>query len=186
MAPELTQAPAAVTVAANATHGPAQQANLAGRSRSLVVPATIAFILIGISGLLVAAFLLISLGPGAVAIAGFMALVPLAIVLLGIRWIDRWEREPRGLLIFAFLWGAIASVFVALLVGLSVELLQDSVGTPAESRDFLGAVIQAPLAEEGVKGFGILLLFLAARKYFDGPVDGVVYGATIAAGFAFT
>jgi hypothetical protein len=30
------------------------------------------------------------------------------------------------------------------------------------------------------------VLFLAARKYFDGPVDGVVYGMTIAAGFAFT
>jgi RsiW-degrading membrane proteinase PrsW (M82 family) len=176
-------APAAVTVAANASAGPAQQG---ARTRSLVVPATIAFILIGITGLLVGAFLLVSLGPGAVAIAGFMALVPLAVVLLGIRWIDRWEPEPRGLLIFAFLWGAITSVFVALLVGVSVEIVQDGIGTPTEGRDFLGAVIQAPLAEEGIKGFGILLLFFAARKYFDGPVDGVVYGATIAAGFAFT
>jgi RsiW-degrading membrane proteinase PrsW (M82 family) len=181
---ELAQAPVAVTVAANASHGPAQQG--AQRRGSLLVPAIIAFVLIGLTGLLVAAFLLISLGPSAVAIAGFMALVPLTIVLLGIRWIDRWEPEPRGLLIFAFLWGAITSVFVALVVGLSVELFQDGIGAPTDSRDFLGAVIQAPLAEEGIKGFGILLLFFAARKYFDGPVDGVVYGATIAAGFAFT
>ena len=181
---ELAQAPAAVTVAANASHGPAQQG--AQRRGSLLVPAIIAFVLIGLTGLLVAAFLLISLGPSAVAIAGFMALVPLTIVLLGIRWIDRWEPEPRGLLVFAFLWGAITSIFIALAVGLSVELLQDNIGAPTDSRDFLGAVIQAPLVEEGIKGFGILLLFFAARKYFDGPVDGVVYGATIAAGFAFT
>ena len=186
MVPELTQAPAAVTVAANASHGPAQQANLAGRKSSLIVPAMVAFILIGITGLLVAAFLIVSLGPSAVAFAGFMALIPLTVVLLGIRWIDRWEPEPRGLLIFAFLWGAITSVFVALLVGFGVEIYQDRVGTPAEGRDFLGAVIQAPLVEEGIKGFGILLIFLVARKYFDGPVDGVVYGGTIAAGFAFT
>lgn len=184
--PEPAQAPAAVTAAANASQGPAQHGGGPRRSGSLVVLATIAFILIGITGLLVAAFLLVSLGPGAVVIAGFMALIPLTGVLLGIRWIDRWEPEPRGLLIFAFLWGAITSIFVALAVGLSVEIVQDGIGTPSEARDFLGAVIQAPLAEEGIKGLGILLLFLAARKHFDGPVDGIVYGATIAAGFAFT
>jgi hypothetical protein len=31
----------------------------------------------------------------------------------------------------------------------------------------------------------VLLIFLIARRTFDGPVDGVVYAATIAAGFAF-
>ena len=179
-------APADVTAASLAQLGPVEVANAVGHKRSLVVPATIAFVLIGITGLLVAAFLIASLGTGAVAIAGFMALVPLAAVLLGIRWIDRWEREPRALLIFCFLWGSITSIFVALLVGVSVEIVQDGLGTSAGDRDFLGSVIQAPVVEEAVKGFGVLILFLAARKYFDGPVDGVVYAATIAAGFAFT
>jgi len=188
LSPQLypSQAPIEITQGANAHHGPAQQANLAGHKSSLMVPGTIAFILIGITGLLVAAFLVVSLGPGAIAIAAFMALIPLAVVLLGIRWIDRWEPEPRGLLIFAFLWGAISSVFVALLASLVVEVLQQSAGIGAAERDFLGGVVQAPLVEEFAKGLGILLIFLAARKYFDGPVDGVVYAATIAAGFAFT
>ncbi len=181
-----SQAPAQITVQALAAHGPAEQANLAGHKSSLIVPATIAFVLIGITGLLVAAFLVVSLGTGAVAIAGFMALIPLVVVLLGIRWIDRWEPEPRGLLVFAFLWGAVSSVFVALLASLIVEIVQEDAGVGAAEREILGAVIQAPIVEEFAKGLGILLIFLAARKYFDGPVDGVVYAATIAGGFAFT
>lgn len=181
-----SQAPAEITSTALATHGPAEQANLAGHKRSLVVPGTIAFVLIGITGLLVAAFLVVSLGAGAVAIAGFMALVPLTVVLLGIRWIDRWEPEPRGLLIFSFLWGAISSIFVALLASVVVEVVQADLGIGEAQREYLGSVIQAPIVEEFAKGLGVLLIFLAARKYFDGPVDGVVYAGTIAAGFAFT
>lgn len=182
---EPERAPAAV-VAANATTGPAEMANRAGHKRSLRGPAIVAFVLIGLTGLLVIAFLLVSLGISAVAIAGFMALIPLVVVLLAIRWVDRWEPEPRSLLAFCFLWGAITSVFVALIVGLSVELVQEGLGTPIGDRDWLGSVIQAPVVEESIKGFGILIVFLAARKHFDGPIDGIVYGGTIAAGFAFT
>jgi protease PrsW len=181
-----SQAPAEITVDALATHGPAQQASQAGRSSSLLAPAIVAFVLIGITGLLVGGFLVVSLGSGAVAIAGVMALVPLTVVLLGIRWIDRWEPEPRGLLIFAFLWGAISSIFVAMIVSVVVEGLQQDAGLGAAEREILGGVVQAPLVEEFAKGLGVLLIFLAARKYLDGPVDGVVYAATIAGGFAFT
>ena len=56
------------------------------------------FILVGISVLAVVAYLLLALGPGLLLLSGFLALIPLAIVLLGVRWIDRWEPEPRGLL----------------------------------------------------------------------------------------
>jgi protease PrsW len=181
-----SQAPVEITVDALAHHGPAEQANLAGHKSSLVVPALVAFILLGITGLLVAGFLVVSLGTGAVAIAGFMALIPLAVVVLGIRWIDRWEPEPRGLLIFAFLWGAVSSIFLALLASVIVEMAQQDLDLGDAERDFLGGVIQAPVVEEFAKGFGVLLIFLVARKYFDGPVDGVVYAGTIAAGFAFT
>src|SRR5690606_28106159 len=48
-----------------------------------------------------------------------------------------------------------------------------------------GAALGAPLIEETAKGMGVLILFLARRRYFDGPVDGIVYAATVAAGFAF-
>ena len=40
--------------------------------------------------------------------------------------------------------------------------------------------------EESAKGLGVLLIFLFRRRYFDGPLDGIVYGSVVAAGFAFT
>ena len=40
--------------------------------------------------------------------------------------------------------------------------------------------------EEFGKGLGVFLIFVTARRAFDGPVDGIVYGALIGAGFAFT
>lgn len=181
----LATAPESVSRAANASPGPAT----AGRStapRSLFVPALIGFLVLGVVALIVIGFLFIALGAGVVAVGGIMALVPLSIVLLGIRLIDRWEPEPRSALLFAFLWGAGASVLVALIVGLVAETILTAQGTSDAALDFLGAVIQAPIVEELAKGIGVLLIFLVARRHFDGPVDGIVYAATVAAGFAFT
>ncbi len=144
------------------------------------------FIVVGISVLAVLAYLLLALGPGLLLLSGFLALVPLVFVLLGVMWVDRWEPEPRGLLIFAFLWGAGMSVALALIVDIGVQVAAYASGTDPSVSDVLGGVVQAPVVEEAAKGLGVLLIFLVARRYFDGPVDGVVYAAVVAGGFAFT
>jgi RsiW-degrading membrane proteinase PrsW (M82 family) len=130
-------------------------------------------------------FLSLSLGPSAFLLCGILALVPLGICLLGLRWIDRWDPEPRGALLFAFLWGAGTSVVVTLLLGTYVvNLLGSALGTT--SPEVIGPVLQAPLVEEFAKGLGVLILVYTRRSHFDGPVDGIVYAGTVAAGFAFT
>ena len=43
----------------------------------------------------------------------------------------------------------------------------------------------APVTEEVAKGLGVLLIFLAARREFNGVTDGIVYAGIVAAGFAF-
>src|SRR5690606_41711671 len=53
---------------------------------------------------------------GAAVVGGVVALVPLTAVLLGIRWIDRWEPEPRYALVFALLWGAGAATLLSLVL----------------------------------------------------------------------
>ena len=139
---------------------------------------------LGLLLLAVFGYLVVFVGPGAVAVGFLAALLPLAIVLSAVAWIDRWEPEPRLALLFAFLWGAAASVAIALLVDLGVQVaaMVSGQGTGA----FLQAAVQAPIVEETAKGLGLLILFYAARKHFAGPVDGLVYGAVVAAGFAFT
>lgn len=147
-----------------------------------------AVLAVGILSLLlvaVFAYLVVFLGPGAVA-AGFVAaLLPLAVVLAAVAWIDRWEPEPRLALLFAFLWGAAASVAIALVVDVGVQIAAMAAGGEGTG-DVIQAALQAPIVEETAKGVGLLILFFVARKHFSGPVDGLVYAAVVAAGFAFT
>jgi len=156
------------------------------RGAGLVVAAVLGITLVSIVCLLVTVYLLVGLGPAAFAIGGVMALVPLTIVYLGVRWVDRWEPEPRAAVVFAFMWGAGVAVLLALLVGAEVDNVINSLGGPGPDYEFFGAVVQAPIVEEVGKGLGILIIFFAARKHFDGPVDGLVYAAWVAGGFAFT
>ncbi|SBS74618.1 PrsW family intramembrane metalloprotease [uncultured Microbacterium sp.] len=131
-----------------------------------------------------AAYLLTFLGVVASGVGMLLALLPLAGVLLAIRLVDRWEPEPRSLVVFAIAWGAVAAVAIALLVDIVLTLVLGDDASPA--REAFSTVVQAPLVEEFAKGLGVLLIFAVGRRAFDGPVDGVVYGALVGAGFAFT
>lgn len=118
-------------------------------------------------------------------VVGFVAsLVPLSAVLLAVFVIDRWEPEPKRLLLFAFTWGAVVSIAVTMLIQPFFTLAAG----PAAGLDptAFAVIVQAPVVEEFAKSLGLLLILLFARKHFDGPVDGVVFAFTIAGGFAFT
>lgn len=154
---------------------------------SLPVPTkkghSVSFWLFGVLGFVLLAligYFVWALGPVASVIGLVLALIPLTVVLLGVRMIDRWDPEPKRLLVFAVAWGAIAAVGLTLLFDLGVTLL---FGIRDEA---VSAVVQAPIVEEFWKGLGVFLIFVVARRAFDGPVDGVVYGALVGAGFAFT
>lgn len=138
-----------------------------------------AALLVPVLALLVLYFLRF-LGPAASIVGMILAVVPFVIVWFAVRLIDRWEPEPRRLLVFAVAWGAIAAVAIALGVDALLSFLTGGLG------DAFSSVVQAPIVEEIAKGLGLLLLYAGARRYLDGPVDGIVYGALIGAGFAFT
>jgi len=178
LAPGPAPQPAAVT--------PAWVAPVRARSGGTVF-AVVGIVVGGFAALLVIAYLAIALGASTLVIGSLLALVPLAAVLLAIRWVDRWEPEPKGALWFAFLWGAAVSVAVALVVDLGVQLAVAFVAPGgAVADEAVAAIVQAPIVEEVAKGVGVLLVYAFARWQFDGPVDGLVYAATVAAGFAFT
>ncbi len=181
-----TAAPESVRAEAASPAQPVLGTTPRRRSAALTVLAVLGFALVGVVALLVALYLLVGLGPAGVVVGGVMALVPLAIVFAGIRWIDRWEPEPRGALAFAFLWGAGVSVLIALVVDAEIQSIVAGIDADPGAVEFLGAAVQAPIVEELGKGLGVLLLFWFVRRHFDGPVDGIVYAATVAGGFAFT
>lgn len=146
-----------------------------GRSISIWLFGVLGFLLLGLIG-----YFAMALGPAASVVGLVLALFPLAIVFFGVRMIDRWEPEPKRLVFFAIAWGAIAAVGLTLLVDLALTVVLGL------RPDTFSAVVQAPIVEELWKGLGVFLIFLFARRAFDGPVDGVVYGALVGAGFAFT
>ena len=157
------------------------------RGALTLVLTVLGFVLLSALLIVVVLYLFLVLGPTALLYAAILAAVPLAAVLLGIRWIDRWEPEPRGALLFAFLWGAAASVFIALVFSGLTQAYEAQYGLAGTAAaDFFETVVQAPIVEEVAKGFGVLLLLWVMRNTFDGPIDGIVYAATVAVGFAFT
>ena len=151
----------------------------AGRSGARVT-LYILFAVLGMLMLGLIAYFGLFLGTFASVVGLVLALVPLAIVFFVVRMIDRWEPEPKSLVFFAIAWGAIAAVGLTLLVDLGLTLVLGYRGEVAS------AVVQAPIVEELWKGVGVFIVFLIARRSFNGPVDGVVYGALVGAGFAFT
>lgn len=110
------------------------------------------------------------------------AVVPTTLYTLLIWWLDRYEKEPLPLLVAAFLWGSLPAVAIALLTGrlLAVPLAASPFG-PGLSAGPLAALIEEP-----AKAIALLLLYAFARDEFDGPLDGIVYGALIGFGFAMS
>jgi RsiW-degrading membrane proteinase PrsW (M82 family) len=113
------------------------------------------------------------------------AVVPTLIYVLLFYWADRFEREPRTLVWIAFIWGAIPAIIASM-------ILEVVIGTPFVTPDDLFAVdvvegvVVAPIVEEVVKALALLWLYFRRRSEFDGPLDGLIYGALVGFGFAMT
>src|SRR4051794_41262606 len=55
-------------------------------------------------------------GPVPLATGLVFAVLPVPIYLAIARWIDRFEPEPRSMVLFTFFWGATVAVFIALVL----------------------------------------------------------------------
>jgi RsiW-degrading membrane proteinase PrsW (M82 family) len=120
-------------------------------------------------------------------VASVIAFVPALLYVLPFMWLDRYDPEPLWLLALAFAWGALGAVLVSFVLNTGIGIgVAVAVGGPegAILGDIVGAVISAPMVEEGSKGLGLLLLLIFFRKYFDDILDGIVFAGVIALGFA--
>jgi len=124
-------------------------------------------------------------GPVALATGLVFALMPVPVYLGLTRWIDRFEPEPRSMVLFAFFWGATVAVFIALVLNTFGEVVVGlSFGGGAAS--IYGGSISAPVVEESAKGLALLVVYRRRREEFNGVVDGVVYAVLVGLGFAMT
>src|SRR4026207_1208659 len=116
--------------------------------------------------------------------AFFFGFVPMFLSAAFVNWLDRYEKEPKLLLGAAFMWGVIIAGGGAYILntafGLGIYALSGSEG----AAEFGTTSIVAPIIEEGLKGLAVLVVFLMFRKEFDSILDGVIYAAITAMGFA--
>jgi RsiW-degrading membrane proteinase PrsW (M82 family) len=114
----------------------------------------------------------------------FFGFVPMFLFAAFINWLDRYEKEPKLLLGAAFVWGVVIAGGGAYILntafGIGIYALTGSEG----AAEFGTTSIVAPIIEEGLKGLAVLAVFLMFRKEFDSVLDGIVYGAVTAMGFA--
>jgi RsiW-degrading membrane proteinase PrsW (M82 family) len=133
-----------------------------------------------LAGAAVMALVLLGSGaPGALIIGTVLAALPVGPLVAVYLWLDRYEPEPRSLILSALGWGALVATAAALVLQ---ALDQVAFGRPEP----LSAAIVAPITEEAAKGAFVLLLVLARRHVVDGVLDGIVYAGMVGIGFAFT
>lgn len=116
--------------------------------------------------------------------AFFFGFVPMFMFAAFVYWLDRYEKEPKFLLGGVFIWGVLiaggGAYILNTAVGMSVYALTGS----ASAAEFSTTSIAAPFIEELLKGFAVLIVFLMIRHEFDSILDGIVYAAIAAMGFA--
>src|SRR5512142_490693 len=122
----------------------------------------------------------------ALLVSALFAFVPAFLMAAFIYWLDRYEKEPLPLLGAAFFWGAVVAAGGAFIIntlfGLGIYALTGS----GDVADQATASLVAPFVEEGLKGLAVLLVFLLFHKEFDSILDGIIYAAITALGFAAT
>lgn len=107
-------------------------------------------------------------------------------ILPGLLWVwyfyrqDRYDPEPKSLILRDFIWGMI--------IVLPASLLESPFGAFLSAQTpllmlLLGTIFVVGLIEEGLKSYVVYRLHFDHPE-FDEPVDGIIYGIIVGLGFA--
>lgn len=160
----------------------APRPQIPGSSTGSTVLLVLGFVLVAVCALVITPVVLLATGPTAFVIGLLFAVVPVTPLLAYFAWLDRYEPEPKGLLLFAFGWGAAVATLGSLVLNTASILVLDAAGQDPE---FVSVAVVAPVVEEALKGLGILAIVLIGRRGLDGVVDGLVYAGVVGVAFAF-
>ncbi|MFT4612130.1 MAG: RsiW-degrading membrane proteinase PrsW (M82 family) [Glaciecola sp.] len=114
-----------------------------------------------------------------------LAVAPIFIVILYVYFKDKYDKEPKRLLFYSFLLGAIVSIIVTTLIYIVFDMvlpLKDEFSVPQQ---FIKAFLVVGLTEEFSK-YIIVRFFNQPKKEFNEPFDGIMYAVMVSMGFAAT
>ena len=104
-----------------------------------------------------------------------LAILPPLLIAYYVYQKDKYDKEPKRLIIKSFLFGCLA-----ILPAIFLETIYDQSLFP---NLFLYVFFGIALIEEGVKYF-FLKNYMYKKEEFNEPMDGIVYGVMISLGFA--
>ena len=113
-----------------------------------------------------------------------LSIAPVIIIILYVYLKDKYDKEPKLLLFFCFLFGAFVSIFITTLL----YILFDYIIIPEENNiveQFIKAFFIVGFTEEFSK-YIIVRYYAQTREAFNEPYDGIIYAVMVSMGFAAT
>ncbi|MGJ5640869.1 PrsW family intramembrane metalloprotease [Formosa sp. S-31] len=113
-----------------------------------------------------------------------LALAPIVIIVTYIYYKDKYEKEPKLLLVYNFLLGAFVSIFITTLFYIIFDY-----ALPLDSASVLQQFVKAFLVvgfTEEFSKYVIIRYFAQTNPAFNEPFDGIVYAVMVSMGFAAT
>lgn len=113
------------------------------------------------------------------------AVAPIFTIIIYIYFHDKYEKEPVGLLIANFLFGAVVSIFIVTILYLITGRFIPITDEYSVWQQFIQAFVVVALSEEFSK-YVIVKYFAQPKKAFNEPYDGIIYAVMVSMGFACT
>ena len=114
-----------------------------------------------------------------------LAVAPALFVIVYIYIKDKHEKEPKHLLIYNFLLGAIVSIIVTTILYFLFTKFFPSFIKESVFDQFIKAFLMVGLIEEFSK-YIIVRYYAQPKEAFNEPFDGIVYAVMVSMGFALT
>lgn len=114
-----------------------------------------------------------------------VSVVPVFIIILYIYFKDKYEKEPKRLLLYNFLLGAIVSIIITSILYYAFDLVLPLANKTSIFQQFIKAFFVVALVEEFSK-YIIIRYFAQPNRAFNEPFDGIVYSVMVSMGFAAT
>lgn len=117
--------------------------------------------------------------------AFILSILPVLLVIVFVYIMDKYEKEPRHLLLFSFLLGAIVSIIITTLMYVGFDFIFPPAEEFSVPQQFLKAFLVVGLTEEFSK-YIIIRYYSQPKRDFNEPFDGIMYAVMVSMGFAAT
>lgn len=114
-----------------------------------------------------------------------LAIAPILVVVLYIYLKDKYEKEPKRLLMYNFLLGAIVSILITTVLYYGFDIILPLRNHTSIIEQFIKAFFVVGLTEELSK-YLIVRYFAQPKSAFNEPFDGIIYAVMVSMGFAAT